>query len=113
MTDTLDKTKRVRELNDDSRRHLIGGGAVMTQGIAALGADVVARIVKTIAVFSDFCEANDPHGEHDFGAFDDVDGHRVMFKVDYYNKTLTGGSPDPSDPSVTERIITIMLAEEY
>jgi hypothetical protein len=28
------------------------------------------RIVKTIAVFDDFCHANDPHEEHDFDAFE-------------------------------------------
>ena len=56
----------------------------------------------------------DAEGEqkHDFGAFD-ADGHRIFFKIDYYDKTLTYHSPDPSDPSVTERVITIMLAEEY
>jgi hypothetical protein len=36
-----------------------------------------------------------------------------MFKIDYYDKSLEFGSPDPADPTVTERIITIMLAEEY
>jgi hypothetical protein len=71
-----------------------------------------ARIVKTIAVFDDFCHANDPHEEHDFGAFD-ADGQRVFFKIDYYDETLTYHSLDPADPSVTRRVITIMLAEEY
>ncbi len=69
-------------------------------------------IVKTIAVFDDFCHANDPYEEHDFGAFE-VDGHTVMFKIDYFDHDLSMHSPDPADPSVTQRVITIMLAEEY
>jgi hypothetical protein len=81
-------------------------------GIAALGAEAVARIVKTIAIFGDFCHANDPHQEHDFGSFE-ADGHVIFFKIDYYDKTLTCHSPDAADRSVTERVITIMLAEEY
>lgn len=36
-----------------------------------------------------------------------------MFKIDYYDKELQFGSPDPADPTVTERIITTMLAAEY
>jgi hypothetical protein len=106
------KTQRIRELNDDLRQHLIGGLAVITPGVAALGQEAVGRIVKTIAVFDDFCHANDPHQEHDFGAFE-VDGHRLFFKIDYYDSSLSQHSPDPTDPSVTERVITIMLAEEY
>ena len=106
------KTARIRALNDELRKNFAQGMAVMTPGIAALGVEAVARIVKTIAVFDDFCHASDPHEEHDFGAFD-ADGHRVFFKIDYYDKALTYHSPDPSDPSVTERVITIMLAEEY
>ena len=80
--------------------------------IAALGPEAVARIVKTIAVYDDFCHANDPYGEHYFGSFE-ADGQRIFFKIDYLDKALTYNSPDPSDPSVTERVIAIMLAEEY
>ena len=105
-------TQRIRALNDELRRNLPSSHAVMTAGIAALGPEPVARIVKTIAVYDDFCHANDPYGEHDFGSFE-ADGRQVFFKIDYYNKALTAHSPDPSDPSVTERVITIMLAEEY
>jgi hypothetical protein len=50
--------------------------------------------------------------EHDFGSFE-ADGHMIFFKIDYYDKSLTYHSPDAADRSVTERVITIMLAEEY
>jgi hypothetical protein len=108
------QTDRIRALNDDLRQNISGGRghAVMTTGIAALGAEAVARIVKTIEVYDDFCHANDPHEEHDFGAFD-AEGARIFFKIDYYDSTMTVHSPDPSDPAVTQRVITIMLAEEY
>ena len=106
------KTARIRALNDELRQNFAGGVAVMTPGIAALGAEAVARIVKTIAVYDDFCHANDPHEEHDFGTFD-ADGQRVFFKIDYFDESLSYHSPDPADPSVTKRVITIMLAEEY
>jgi hypothetical protein len=105
-------TDRIRILNDELRQHLLGGGALMTPGIAALGPEAVTRLIQTIATFDDFCTANDPYGEHDFGAFD-FEGTPVMLKIDYFDRTMSFHSPDPADPTLTERVITIMLAEEY
>jgi hypothetical protein len=105
-------TEQIRTLNDQLRQNFSEGTAVLTCGVAALGAEAVARIVKTIAIFDDFCHANDPHQEHDFGAFK-ADGHVIFFKIGYYDKSLKYHSPDAADESVTERVITIMLAEEY
>jgi Protein of unknown function (DUF3768) len=107
-----DDTEAIRALNDELRQNLSAGTALITAGVAALGAEAVARIVKTIAVYDDFCHANDPYEEHDFGVFE-IDGHKLFFKIDYYDKSRSYHSPDPADPSVTERVITIMLAEEY
>jgi hypothetical protein len=42
------KTARIRALNDELRQNFAQGMAVMTPGIAALGAEAVARIVKTM-----------------------------------------------------------------
>ena len=106
------QTDRIRILNDELRKNFGQGHAVMTIGIAALGAEAVARIVKTIEVYDDFCHANDPYEEHDFGSFE-TDGRTILFKIDYFDKNLAYHSPDPSDPAVTKRVITIMLAEEY
>src|SRR5260370_9116412 len=96
------KIARIRALNDELRQNFADGVAVMTPGIAALGPEAVARIVKTIAVFDDFCHANDPHEEHDFGAFE-ADAHRIFFKIDYYATALTGHSPHPAHPPFPHR----------
>ena len=62
----------------------------MTCGVAAFGAEAVARVVKTIAVYDDFCHANDPHKEHDFGSFE-ADGHVIFFKIDLYEEPEVKG----------------------
>jgi hypothetical protein len=94
------------------RQHLIGGLAVLTPGVLALGSEAVARIVSAVAAFDDFHHANDPYQEHDFGSFE-AEGETIFFKIAYYDRTLSAHSPDPADPSATERVITIMLASEY
>ena len=93
------QTERIRNLNDELRKNFGQGQAVMTTGIAALGSEAVANIVKTIEVYDDFCHANDPYEEHDFGSFE-ADGHTIFFKIDYYDSTLTCIPPiHPTQPS--------------
>lgn len=105
-------TGTIRRLNDELRQNPEKGIAVITPGVAALGHEAVKTIFRTIAVFDDFCRETDPYRERDFGAFE-VNGERIFFKIDYYDIALSAHSPDPGDPDVTKRVITIMLASEY
>lgn len=109
---TCAKTQRIRELNDTLRTTLLGGQIMFTTGVQALGRERVRRLMISIMAFDAFDLENDPHGEHDFGAVSDGD-QRVLWKIDYYDQQLEFGSPDPSDPAVTTRVLTVMLAEEY
>lgn len=106
---------RIRDLNDTFRRSLAGDDhhkVLMTQGVAALPIDEVATVLMAVRQFVTFSEDNDPHGEHDFGAFDQK-GVRYFWKIDCYDRSMTLGSPDAADPSVTVRVLTIMRADEY
>jgi hypothetical protein len=109
------KTKRERivELNDLCRTAMgVAGRLVQTEGISALPASDQSAIREKVELFDAFTPENDPHGEHDFGAFEH-NGERIFWKIDYYAQDLTHGSEDPSDPKQTVRVLTIMLASEY
>ena len=103
---------RIRELNDQFRHSLAGGLLHITRGVIGLGGKCQSTILDAIAAFDGFSPEDDPYGEHDFGALT-IAGTRILFKIDYFDRGLSGHSPDPADPSVTTRVLTIMLAEEY
>ena len=109
---TSSTKERIRALNDDLRQHHRGGLIHLTPGIVALGADLILRIDEAVSRFDAFTPDNDPYGEHDFGSVE-VGGHVVFFKIDAYDLECCSHSPDPSDPAVTRRVLTLMLADEY
>ena len=110
--DTEAQTRAIRQLNDTLRMTFSGGRVVMTQGVQALSMDVTSKVIDTIRAFDSFTEDNDPYQTHEFGMFD-IDGQKLMFKIDAYDKNLEYGSPDPANPDVTTRVMTILLASEY
>jgi len=103
---------KIRTLNDELRRCRRGGHMFVTQGVISLGDGIVPQVIILVTQFEDFTPENDPHGEHDFAALT-VIGHRINWKIDYYDRNMEYGSPDPADPRVTTRVLTIMLASEY
>jgi hypothetical protein len=113
MTSTTDsKSERIRTLNDAFRTTFVGGAVMITAGVGATPIDQRRALLQKVRSFEAFGEDNDPHGEHDFGAVDEA-GERYFWKLDYYDRAMESGSPDPADPTVTTRVLTIMRADEY
>lgn len=110
---TLDeRTQKIQTLNDQLRTRFSGGQLFLTRGVQALGDAEVTQILHAVKSFDSFSEANDPYGEHDFGSIRH-EGQTIFWKIDCYDKDLVSGSPDPADPGVTSRVLTIHLASEY
>lgn len=107
-----DKTARIRLLNDVLRTKGIGGRLIITSGVAALPSAALNEILLAVQGFDAFTPDNDPWGEHDCAVLTAA-GQRIMFKIDYYDRTMSRGSSDASDIRLTRRVLTIMLASEY
>jgi hypothetical protein len=103
---------RIRALNDRLRVYGIGGDIFLTRGVAIRGEDFVAQAIRAVADYDRFTDGSDPYEEHDFGSLT-VDDAKLFFKVDYYDLERKFRSEDPADPTVTRRVLTILLAEEY
>lgn len=114
MTPAIATRQRIRDLNDAFRRSgsSAGGQWMLTCGVQALGSEFMILAIRAVQEFDGFTPDNDPYGEHDFGSTN-LGGQTLFWKIDYYDRTLTYGSDDPSDPAVTRRVITVMLASEY
>lgn len=107
-----ENNRQIAALNDAFRTSFNGGILLMTSGIQALPEDVQVEILYKVRTFDDFTPDNDPHGEHDFGSLT-VRGHQVFWKIDYYDLSMKFHSENATDPRLTNRVLTVMLAGEY
>lgn len=107
-----ENAEAIARLNDEFRRTLTGGIVLITPGVES--SPYKDRIIEAVRRY-DFARAdpgNDPYFERDFGALS-VGGERYYFKIDYYDLRLEMHSPNPSDPKVTQRVLTLMHCSEY
>ena len=107
----MTKTKKIQQLNDVLRT-TFAGRILLTRNVQALSPEKQNILLNKVKTFSDLTPDNDPYNEHDFGAIN-LWNEKYFWKIDYYavdNETL---SPDPSDETVTNRVLTIMNGKEY
>ena len=126
MTTTLDldpvrEAALIAAQNDTFRRSIFRntpvadapqGQFVMTRGVAALGPDARLELTRRVAAFDGFDADSDPQGWHEMGVIE-FDGTKVWFKIDLYDVDYQYGSPEPSDPKQTRRVLTLLLPSEY
>jgi hypothetical protein len=104
-----EKAARIRELNDAFRTTLSGGSVLLSAGVYELPDMVKAAAIRKVVTFDEFTEDNDPYDEHDFGKFE-LCGRRFFWKIDLYEEP---GVKSKNGEPVVNRVLTIMLADEY
>ena len=129
LANAREQRARIARLNDVARRAMgVACTAVATVGFRSLPESDQSRVRELIETYDAFDEDNDPHGERDFGCVyqlgdgqwtterprvRDDERERVFWKFDYYDRNLRFGSEDAANPTITRRVLTIMLADEY
>ena len=108
----MNKTEIIRELNDSFRTSFIGGKVMLTLGIRAKSDIEQTEILERVINFNDFNKNNDVYGEHDYLSFD-YKGEKIIAKIDYYDLKYRFMSENPADPTITNRVLTIMTGAEY
>lgn len=100
------KCSNVAMLNDLFR--MSGLGVALAGGVQSVRD--LNGLLQAVRAYDRFDEDSDPWHEHDFGRLDWY-GDSVIWKIDYYDQSLTYWE----DPASTKcrRVITIMLASDY
>ena len=110
--ENLPRGEVIARLNDRLRKGGPGGQLVITNGVYRLPGYHSRELLRTLADYDSFDSDNDPHGERDFGDIQVFDTD-LLWKIDYYDLKLEFAPPDPADPDVTIRVLTVMLENEY
>ena len=112
-----DRSETIALLNDRARIGLDRAARItFTRNCLATFCDpdtIGIAVIQSqlLAAFRD-CAFSDDSPERDFAVIE-FRGRKVWLKIDYYDRELCYGSDDPADASVTTRVVTILLPEDY
>lgn len=118
MTSTAESeaTRKTRQLNDLFRQTMLSpfGRVLLTYAVQKLPQRSLSELLSKVRAYDNFDPGDDPYRHHDFGAVDH-DGQRWLWKIDYFARgsDFREASRDPSNTHDTERVLTIMHADEY
>ena len=108
----MNKTEIIRKLNDEARRSFKNVQVMLALGIRIRPEKEIAEILERVRTFNNFNKNNDVYGEHDYLSFD-YRGEKIIAKIDYYDQNYRFMSENPADPTITNRVLTIMTAEDF
>lgn len=105
------KNAEIRRLNDRLRLKGRGGYSQMCYRMSDFSYERFAEVRTAIRAFDDFTPDNDPNGHHNFGVVQ-VHDQEYVWEIGYLGVDGTGVSPDPSDASVTTRVMWISMVAD-
>ena len=113
----VDRIETIARLNDRARLRLDPTARiVITRNCLATfcDADTIEVVMVQAQLLGAFrrCSFSPDSPERDFATITFRD-RKVWLKIDYSDGALEFGSEDPADASVTTRVVTILLPEDY
>lgn len=112
MTNETQSTEKIAALNDMLRQSQLTGQIALSPAIQLLSSDTREGILDGVKTYNAFAPQGDAQKERDFGAFECGD-HDIFWVIDCYDENSEYLSDDPADLTRTNRVLRVMLTEEY
>ena len=112
MTTDTQSTEKIAVLNDMLRHSQLTGQVILSDAVQSLNSKMRNRILKGVKNYNAFAPQGDTQKERDFGAFECGD-YDIFWVIDCYDKNSYYLSDNPADLNRTNRVLRVMLTEEY
>jgi len=112
MTNETQNIEKIAALNDMLRQSQLTGEIILSPGIQSLNSDRRERILNGVKTYNAFAPQGNTQKERDFGAFECGD-HDIFWVIDCYDENSEYLSDEPDDLNRTNRVLRVMLVEEY
>ncbi|PIT02744.1 hypothetical protein TSA1_19790 [Bradyrhizobium nitroreducens] len=107
----MERSSRIRALNDSFRQSFVGGVVMLSAGVDRLSPAAKSAVLSKIRMFSDFAplEYSDEHDQIKI----EVGGTKFSGQIEYYTRDLLFRSDDPADSGRTLRVLTVTKVDEH